>query len=76
MYGLPEQDMGAWQKNLEEFLKFNIPHLSAYALTVEERTALHYKIRKERITDPGLSPTVRTVWLTQRHDEKIRISSL
>lgn len=41
-----------WQSNLDQFFELNIPHLSAYSLTIEEKTSLASKINK------GLLPNV------------------
>ena len=38
MYGLPDQDLKTWEANLQNLLDLDIPHLSAYALTIEEKT--------------------------------------
>jgi oxygen-independent coproporphyrinogen-3 oxidase len=46
IYGLPEMTMDRWQRNLEIFFSCQIPHLSAYCLTVEPQTALEAMIRK------------------------------
>ena len=35
-----------WQENLAQFFEFNISHLSAYSLTIEEKTALAHNIEK------------------------------
>lgn len=40
IYGVPGMDATRWQQNIEKALSFNIPHISAYALTVEPGTAL------------------------------------
>ena len=42
-----------WQANLEQFFGLNIPHLSAYSLTIEEKTALAHQIEsgKEKPLD-------------------------
>ncbi len=53
IYGLPESTSIKWQENLNMLKKLNIPHLSAYALTVEPGTALHHFIRKGKIKAPG-----------------------
>lgn len=45
IYGLPEMSLQRWQKNIETFLEFNLPHLSAYCLTVEPKTALHKMVK-------------------------------
>ena len=46
IYGTPGQTKEGWIKDVETALKMNIPHLSCYALTVEEKTALHTLIQK------------------------------
>ncbi|MGB4204370.1 MAG: radical SAM family heme chaperone HemW [Bacteroidales bacterium] len=48
IFGLPDQDRKALTTNLETFHRYGIPHLSAYALTVEHGTALAWKIQKNR----------------------------
>lgn len=52
IYGIPTQNEEKWIYNLERFFKFNIPHLSAYALTVEEKTAFNTMIRKGKMKAP------------------------
>jgi len=46
IYGMPLSDRESWEKDLSTIEAFTIPHLSCYALTVEEKTALDYAIRK------------------------------
>ncbi|MDR3541718.1 MAG: radical SAM family heme chaperone HemW [Desulfosporosinus sp.] len=41
MFGLPTQDMGAWQASLEEALSYSPEHLSLYGLMLEEGTPLY-----------------------------------
>ncbi len=48
IYGIPSTTREQWVKNLEIFHALELPHLSAYALTVEERTALHHMIRHHK----------------------------
>jgi len=52
IYGIPDMNLDIWENNLNTFLKLDIPHLSAYSLTVEEKTTLHYLIRKNRYPKP------------------------
>lgn len=40
IYGLPGQSAEDWQWQLEQMEAYQVPHFSAYALTVEEKTAL------------------------------------
>lgn len=49
IYGIPTLTNENWIKNLERFLSFNIVHLSAYALTVEPKTALDLLIKKKKM---------------------------
>ncbi len=55
IYGLPGLDDAAWSENISRALDQGINHLSAYALTVEPKTALATLIRKKQLpdTDPG-----------------------
>lgn len=46
IYGTPGQSMEGWLNDVETALKLKIPHLSCYALTVEEKTALQALIQK------------------------------
>ncbi|XLS29712.1 radical SAM family heme chaperone HemW [Flavobacteriaceae bacterium M23B6Z8] len=46
IYGIPEMTEDRWLQNIEKALSFEIPHVSAYALTVEPRTALKKFIEK------------------------------
>lgn len=44
--------MDKWKSNLEIAAKFDLPHISCYGLTIEERTALHSFIQKEKMSPP------------------------
>lgn len=46
IYGIPTLTDEKWAKNLEIFFSLGIPHLSAYALTVEQKTPLALLIEK------------------------------
>ncbi|MDD3875335.1 MAG: radical SAM family heme chaperone HemW [Bacteroidales bacterium] len=48
IYGIPGLNEAGWEKNLETFSDLGIPHLSAYQLTVEEKTPLHFQIKKKK----------------------------
>ena len=43
MYGLPGQTMDEWKETLDRVLVLGPEHLSAYALTVEEKTAFGFR---------------------------------
>lgn len=40
IYGLPTSDADQWKRNLDRFLELDLPHLSAYALTLEPNAIL------------------------------------
>lgn len=44
IYGLPAMDVKRWLKQLQKMAALNIPHFSAYALTVEPKTELAHQI--------------------------------
>jgi oxygen-independent coproporphyrinogen-3 oxidase len=46
IYGIPGLTEEKWAQNLETFFSLNIPHLSAYSLTVEQKTPLAKLIEK------------------------------
>ena len=46
IYGIPTLTDEKWHRNLETFFATGINHLSAYALTVEEKTTLGQRINK------------------------------
>lgn len=54
IYGGPTLPDDHWEKNVEQAIRFNIPHLSCYALTVEPKTALDKMIllHKKAPVDP------------------------
>ena len=53
IFGIPTLTSESWVKNIEILQNINIQHISAYALTVEERTVLEYKLRKLKMPPPA-----------------------
>lgn len=58
IYGLPGQSANHWQEQMQQLLDFSVPHFSAYALTVEEKTELAFlqasgkvKVEEERAAE-------------------------
>ncbi len=51
IFGLPEQSTEQWRKDLNTFFDLQIPHLSAYSLTIEENTVLGLWKKKKRIKE-------------------------
>lgn len=52
IYGSPLLTDEMWRQNVDRAISLRIPHLSCYALTVEEKTPLHKKIGRQKA--PGV----------------------
>lgn len=52
IYGIPGMSNEQWRQNIETALRFGVPHISSYALTVEPKTALNILIQKGKIDAP------------------------
>ena len=50
IYGTPGMSNEDWKYNLRKSFTLNLPHISSYALTVEEKTPLYYQILKKKIS--------------------------
>lgn len=48
IYGTPGLTDKDWKANLDKVAELGVQHFSAYALTVEEKTALHHNIKKKK----------------------------
>lgn len=57
IYGIPTLSDTAWEHNLRQAFAMGIQHISAYSLTVEEKTPLAFMIRQQRMkpVDENLS---------------------
>jgi oxygen-independent coproporphyrinogen-3 oxidase len=49
IYGIPISNQEKWLENLEIFNTLEIPHLSAYALTIEPKTIYHVQMKKGKL---------------------------
>ena len=53
IYNSPTLTLQKWEQNLDKVNQLNVPHLSAYTLTVEPKTALYHQIEtKKRLGAP------------------------
>ena len=52
IYGIPTLTAEKWHKNLEKAFSLEVPHISAYSLTVEPKTALDLLIHKKKLPGP------------------------
>lgn len=53
IYGIPGMSDERWTENVNTALSFGTPHISAYALTVEPKTALRKMVDTGRIASPS-----------------------
>jgi oxygen-independent coproporphyrinogen-3 oxidase len=80
MYGLPELSIDDWNKNLKTVGDLNIQHLSCYALTVEEKTALSHFLKNKNMKVGDESTVVTQLeilmkWATQNNFIQYEISN-
>ncbi len=50
IYGLPNLTIEEWKEHVQTVIDFGVPHISAYCLTVEEKTVLHKLVTTGKIT--------------------------
>ncbi len=58
IYGTPTLNMKKWEENLNQIEQLKIPHLSAYTLTVEPKTALHHQVKTKQTQLPTDEETI------------------
>ena len=68
--GLPGQTMSDWNKNLDEAIAFESPHISLYLLEIHESTPLAEQLRSGRrpLPDEDLAAEMYTVMLERLSD--------
>ncbi|MCB0396281.1 MAG: radical SAM family heme chaperone HemW [Flavobacteriales bacterium] len=49
IYGLPDMDNVAWGRAIQKFISLDIPHLSAYTLTIESGTVFGHRVKKGKM---------------------------
>lgn len=69
IYGIPGQTDAQWLKNLDILRELDIPHFSAYALTVEPKTQLDYLVQKQKLTPVDDEQTARHFQLLRQWAE-------
>ncbi len=62
IYGIPGMTKERWEENIDKALALGLPHISAYALTVEPKTALEKFIKK------GIVPPVEDAVAQEHHE--------
>ena len=58
IYGIPTLTKESWLKNLEYFFNSDIPHLSAYSLTIEQKTVLNKLILQKKAQPPDENQSI------------------
>lgn len=53
IYGIPGLSDGEWKENVRTLIEMGAPHVSAYALTVEEKTVLERQVEKGAVEMPS-----------------------
>ncbi|AQS09000.1 oxygen-independent coproporphyrinogen-III oxidase-like protein YqeR [Clostridium saccharobutylicum] len=53
MFGLPDQTVNEWKESLEEIVKLNPEHISAYSLIIEEGTCFYNLYEKDKLKLPS-----------------------
>ena len=59
IFGSPTTSNQMWEENLNIFGSFGIQHLSAYSLTIENKTLLQHQIKTNQIPAPDESVALR-----------------
>lgn len=80
IYGSPLLSDEMWRQNIEKAIAFDIPHLSCYALTVEEKTPLHKLINTNKTSDVDNDKQARQFlllmqWLEEKGYEHYEVSN-
>jgi oxygen-independent coproporphyrinogen III oxidase len=80
IYGSPLLTDEMWKQNVETAIEMDIPHLSCYALTVEEKTPLHKLINTSKVADVDDEKQARQFlllmeWLREKGYEHYEVSN-
>jgi oxygen-independent coproporphyrinogen-3 oxidase len=59
IYGIPTLTLEKWHLNLEKFFELDVPHLSAYSLTIEPKTALAALVNKKKLANVDEEESIR-----------------
>jgi oxygen-independent coproporphyrinogen-3 oxidase len=80
IYGSPLLTDEMWKQNVDRAVEFEIPHLSCYALTVEEKTPLYKLINTQKTADVDNEKQARQFlllmqWLREKGYEHYEVSN-
>jgi oxygen-independent coproporphyrinogen-3 oxidase len=67
IYGIPASPEGQWEQNIQTALGLEVPHISAYCLTIEEKTVFgHRRRRGELRPQPDDQSAAQFMMLVER----------
>ncbi|MCB0430676.1 MAG: radical SAM family heme chaperone HemW [Flavobacteriales bacterium] len=69
IYGIPGLDDVAWEANIEQFIGLDLPHLSAYSLTIEPKTVFHHRVHTGAMQLPDEEKAIRQYMLLMNRME-------
>lgn len=80
IYGSPLLTDEMWKQNVDRAIALGVPHLSCYALTVEEKTPLHKNVSLQKSSDVDNEKQARQFlllmqWLRQAGYEHYEVSN-
>ena len=67
IFNIPGQTIKMWKHDLEQIIKLNPEHISAYSLTVEPNTILYDQILNGTISMPSVNNNLKMFELTQKY---------
>lgn len=67
IFGIPISSHVAWQENIEKLISYDVAHISSYALTVEEGTALGHFVKK------GTEKEAKDEWVVEQFQTGIEM---
>ena len=53
IFGIPNQNLNQWKKDLNRVIDLSPEHISAYSLTVEKKTPLYNQVQSIKIIMPN-----------------------
>ncbi len=74
IYGSPLLTNKSWLQNLGKVKEFNIPHLSAYSLTVEPKTALGHQINTGQLPALNDEKTIEQFQILMEETKKMGLT--
>jgi len=76
MYGIPKSSLNIFKKDLNEIIKYNPPHISAYNMTIEKRTVFSHWVKKGIIKVQNENEIINQFLYLTKFIKKKKIHSL